>query len=79
MENKKYPELHGKCLTCLGCNRLDLKDFKGVYRCDSYVEGEKNDRLEKKILYCISTINIYSCNLEHTDTSISIKNRAKRR
>lgn len=43
MENKKYPELHGKCPTCLGCNRLDLKDFKGVYRCDYYVEGENNE------------------------------------
>ena len=31
-----------------------------------------------QILYCISTINIYSYNLEHTDISIGNKNRAKR-
>lgn len=43
MENKKYPELYGKCPTCLGCNRLDLKDFKGVYRCNSYVKGGNDE------------------------------------
>lgn len=47
MENKKYPELHGKCPTCLGCNRLDLKDFKGVYRCDYYMEGENNENYKR--------------------------------
>lgn len=43
MENKKYPELYGKCPTCLGCNRLDLKGFKGVYRCNSYVKGGNDE------------------------------------
>ena len=28
-----YKELKGKCKTCLGCNRLEDINFKGVYRC----------------------------------------------
>ena len=27
-------ELVGLCITCLGCNRLEDKNFKGVYRCE---------------------------------------------
>lgn len=44
MENKKYPELHGKCLTCLGCNRLEQEDFKGIWRCEYYIEEVKDDK-----------------------------------
>lgn len=28
-----------KCKTCLGCNRLELIDFTGVYRCENYIGG----------------------------------------
>lgn len=30
--------MKGKCINCLGCNRLELEDFEGVYRCENYVE-----------------------------------------
>lgn len=43
MENKKYPELHGKCPTCLGCNRLEQEDFKGIWRCEYYIEEAKDE------------------------------------
>lgn len=36
-----YKELIGKCKTCLGCNRLENIDFKGVYRCENYIKGAK--------------------------------------
>ena len=36
--DKKY-----KCYKCLGCNRLMLEDFKGVYRCNNYIKGAKED------------------------------------
>lgn len=32
-------ELIGKCKTCLGCNRLELIEFKGTYRCENYIKG----------------------------------------
>lgn len=28
-----------KCKTCLGCNRLELENFKEVYRCENYMKG----------------------------------------
>lgn len=32
------------CFTCLGCNRLELEEFNGVYRCNNYAKGtEKKD------------------------------------
>ena len=31
--------LETKCNTCLGCNRLEDKNFKEVYRCENYVRG----------------------------------------
>lgn len=37
----KYPELIGKCKTCLGCQRLEQEDFKGVYRCQYYIENKE--------------------------------------
>ena len=27
------------CKTCIGCNREELENFYGVYRCDNYVRG----------------------------------------
>lgn len=35
-----------KCYTCLGCNRLELESFNGVYRCENYIKGVNED--EKK-------------------------------
>ena len=44
----KYPELIGKCKTCkFGCNRLEDVNFKGVYRCQYYIEGEKKENERK--------------------------------
>lgn len=35
--------LETKCSTCLGCNRLEDRNFKEVYRCENYMRGaEKN-------------------------------------
>ena len=28
------------CNTCLGCNRLELENFNGVYRCNNYVKDK---------------------------------------
>lgn len=28
-----------KCKTCLGCNRLENKNFEGVSSCKNYVKG----------------------------------------
>ena len=35
-----------KCKGCLGCNRLEDENFKGVYRCPNFVpgRGEKDDK-----------------------------------
>lgn len=33
--------LETKCKTCLGCNRLEDKDFKEVYRCNNYIKGKE--------------------------------------
>lgn len=40
------------CFKCLGCNQLELKDFKGVKQCKNFVEsfsgmnkGQKAKRL----------------------------------
>lgn len=42
MERIKYPELKGKCKTCIGCNQLELKSFTGKYECKDYVKGVIN-------------------------------------
>lgn len=36
----KYQRLLGICKTCTGCNRLELKEFKGVYQCINYIKKE---------------------------------------
>lgn len=48
----KYPELKGLCKNCLGCNKLELPSFTGVYKCkyatvkqiniEDLKKGEKN-------------------------------------
>ena len=45
----RYPPLKGKCAKyikdnlCLGCNRLELKDFTGDDNCPVIKEQEKNE------------------------------------
>ena len=29
------------CYTCYGCGRLELEEFKGVYRCKNYIKKER--------------------------------------
>lgn len=41
----KYPELIGKCKNCIGCNLLELENFKGKYRCENFVDGGKENDL----------------------------------
>lgn len=36
-----YPQLEGKCVKCLGCNRLLNENFKGVWRCENHIEKEQ--------------------------------------
>ena len=45
-----YRELVGKCKTCLGCNRLEDINFKGVYRCEYATEKQLDiEDLEKEL------------------------------
>ena len=37
-----YPPLGGICGKCRGCNRLELDNFKGVWRCENHIEKEKS-------------------------------------
>lgn len=41
MKQYKYPQLTGKCEKCIGCNRLELDNFKGILRCENYIEKEQ--------------------------------------
>lgn len=36
-------QLKGKCTTCLGCNRLELEEFEGYYRCENYMRGAEDE------------------------------------
>ena len=38
-----YPQLTNKCVKCLGYNRLIDENFKGVYRCENYIEKEQTE------------------------------------
>lgn len=38
--------LFGNCATCLGCNKLLNKDFKGMYRCPNYMKGRTENEKE---------------------------------
>lgn len=33
-----------KCKTCLGCNRLEDRNFKEVYRCENYMRGAEDEQ-----------------------------------
>ena len=36
--------LETKCKTCLGCQRLEDRNFKEVYRCENYIKGREEQR-----------------------------------
>lgn len=36
------------CYKCLGCNRLELEEFKGVYRCASYISGRTEEECKNR-------------------------------
>ncbi len=42
LENQK--QLTGKCITCLGCNRLEIADFEGVDECKGYMKRKENGK-----------------------------------
>ena len=42
-----YPELKGKCKKCIGCNRLEDLNFKGILRCENYFEKNFKKPLTK--------------------------------
>ena len=45
------------CHYCLGCNKLELESFNGVYRCNNFIQAMENwrekynDELRKKGKY----------------------------
>jgi len=43
-----YQKLEGKCKDCIGCNRLELEDFKGIWRCKNYIEKEQKSEPKSK-------------------------------
>ena len=43
----KYPELQGICKNSLGCYRLESEQFKGVWRCEYYIEEAKDEQSNK--------------------------------
>ena len=40
--------LETKCSTCLGCNRLEDRKFKEVYRCENYMRGAEDEQVQKQ-------------------------------
>ncbi len=54
--------LETKCKSCLGCNRLEDKNFNGVSSCKNYVRGtptpEDNINKIKEILGIQEKMNI---------------------
>lgn len=44
-ENNK--SVQKKCDDCLGCNRLLIDSFQGVYRCKNYIQGDKDEQIQK--------------------------------
>lgn len=39
-----------KCKKCLGCNLLELENFKGKYRCENFIDGGKNEQSKNRII-----------------------------
>ena len=45
----EYKKLKGKCKNCmLGCYRLEDPEFTGIYSCEYYTEGEKNENISDR-------------------------------
>ena len=44
-----YKPLQGICIKCLGCMRLEDENFKGIWRCDYYKEGTKENGTKNKL------------------------------
>jgi hypothetical protein len=40
------------CKTCRGCNRLELETFQGIYRCNNYIKGGKENEQSNKPRIC---------------------------
>ena len=38
-----------KCKTCLGCNRLEDRNFKEVYRCENNMRGAEDEQSRNSI------------------------------
>mgnify|MGYP001851449532 FL=1 len=38
-----------KCKTCLGCNRLEDRNFKEVYRCENHMRGAEDEQSRNSI------------------------------
>lgn len=34
-------EITGKCKSCLGCNRLEIEEFKGIEECSNYAKRKE--------------------------------------
>jgi hypothetical protein len=45
---EKYPELTEKCKSCRGCNKLEDITFRGYYRCENYMRGAEDDKIQKQ-------------------------------
>lgn len=43
-----YPPIETKCEKCLGCNRLEDENFKGIWRCKYFIEEAKDKIFEDK-------------------------------
>ena len=41
--------LEGKCISCLGCNRLEDINFKGIWRCQYFKEAKDENRNTNEI------------------------------
>lgn len=44
-----YKELQGVCKKCLGCQRLEDENFKGIWRCEYYKEAKDENRNTNEI------------------------------
>lgn len=36
------------CIRCLGCNKLELEDFNGTYRCEYFIQAEGDTNVDKQ-------------------------------
>ena len=47
---EKYPEVKGKCRTCLGCEKLADIKFEGYYRCENYMRGAEDGNNNRRTI-----------------------------